>query len=71
MSDHHINVFYSDEDECWVADIPDLGMCSAFGDTAGEAVAEVEQAKQAWVEVAQERGLPIPEPRYRAASYAA
>jgi predicted RNase H-like HicB family nuclease len=70
MSDYHINVFYSDEDECWVADIPDLEMCSAFGATAGEAVAEVEQAKQGLLEVAREDGLPIPEPRYRPAVHA-
>lgn len=68
MSDYHINVFYSDEDECWVADIPDLEMCSAVGATAGEAVAEVERAKQGCLEVAQELGLPVPEPRYRPAS---
>ena len=71
MSDYHINVFYSDEDGCWVADIPDLGMCSAFGETAAEAVSEVEQAKQGCLEVAQELGLPIPEPRYRPMSHAA
>lgn len=71
MSDYHINVFYSDEDKCWVADIPDLEMCSAFGATAGEAVAEVELAKRGCLEVAQELGLPPPEPRYRSASYAA
>lgn len=70
LSDYHINVFYSDEDECWVADIPDLEMCSAFGATAGEAVAEVEQAKQGLLEVAREGGLPIPEPRYRPAIHA-
>jgi predicted RNase H-like HicB family nuclease len=54
-----------------VADIPDLEMCSALGATAGEAVAEVEQAKQGLLEVARDRGLPIPEPRYRSASYVA
>ncbi len=70
MSDYHINVFYSDEDEAWVADIPDLGMCSAFGATAEEALAEVEIAKEAWLDVAQEDGRPIPEPRYRPAIYA-
>jgi predicted RNase H-like HicB family nuclease len=69
MSDYHINVFYSDEDECWVADIPDLEMCSAFGATAGEAVAEVEQAKQGLLEVAREGGLPIPKARYRPAKF--
>lgn len=65
MSDYHINVFYSDEDECWVADIPDLEMCSAFGTTAAEALAEVEQAKREWLAVVREDGLPIPEPCYR------
>src|SRR6266542_882131 len=33
MADYHINVFWSDEDGCYVADIPDLAYCSAFGDT--------------------------------------
>lgn len=69
MKDYHINVFWSDEDECYVADIPDLSFCSAFGDTPEEAVAEVEQAKQAWLAVARETGRPIPEPRYRPAIY--
>jgi predicted RNase H-like HicB family nuclease len=69
VKDYHINVFWSDEDECYVADIPDLSFCSAFGDTPEEAVAEVEQAKQAWLAVARETGRPIPEPRYRPAIY--
>jgi predicted RNase H-like HicB family nuclease len=67
MSDYHINVFYSDEDAAYVADIPDLETCSAFGATAEEALAEVERAKRAWLAVAQEDGRPIPEPRYRPA----
>jgi predicted RNase H-like HicB family nuclease len=39
MSDYHINVFYSDEDSAYVADIPDLEACSALGATAEEALA--------------------------------
>jgi predicted RNase H-like HicB family nuclease len=70
MSDYHINVFFSDEDGAYVADIPDLESCSAFGSTAEEALAEVEQAKQAWLISAKEAGRPIPEPRYRPAIYA-
>lgn len=70
MSDYHINVFYSDEDSAYVADIPDLEACSAFGSTAEEAVAEVGRAKQAWLAAAREAGRPIPEPRYRPAIYA-
>jgi predicted RNase H-like HicB family nuclease len=69
MSDYHINVFYSDEDSAYVADIPDLEACSAFGSTAEEALAEVERAKHTWLAVAREAGRPIPEPRYRPAIY--
>ena len=70
MSDYHINVFYSDEDGGYIADIPDLEACSAFGASPEEALAEVEKAKQAWLTAAREAGKPIPEPRYRPAIYA-
>jgi predicted RNase H-like HicB family nuclease len=69
MSDYHINVFYSDEDSSYVADIPDLEACSAFGSSPEEALAEVELAKEAWLVAAREDGRPIPEPRYRPAIY--
>ena len=62
---YHINVFYSDEDGGYIAEIPDLDSCSAFGTTPEEAVAEVEIAKQAWLEAATAVGRPIPQPRYR------
>ena len=52
MSDYHINIFYSDEDGGYVADIPDLEACSAFGETPEKALAEVERAKAAWLEAA-------------------
>jgi predicted RNase H-like HicB family nuclease len=69
MKDYHINVFYSEADGCYVADIPDLRFCSAFGDTPAEAVAEVMVARELWLESAREHGDPIPEPRYRPALY--
>ena len=59
---YHINLFWSEADEAWVADVPDLQSCSAFGSTPAEALAEVEQAMEAWLEVAREDGLAIPEP---------
>ncbi len=65
MSDYHINVFYSQEDAAYVADIPDLEACSALGASAEEALAEVELAKRAWLAAAVEVGRPIPEPRFR------
>jgi predicted RNase H-like HicB family nuclease len=69
MKDYHINVFYSEEDESYVADIPDLKYCSAFGATPVEAVREVEKAKKAWLQAAKDEGKPIPKPRYRPAIY--
>ena len=69
MKDYHINLFWSDEDACWVADIPDLKYCSAFGDTPEEAAREMSIAKQAWLEAAREAGDTFPEPRYRPAIY--
>ena len=47
-----INVFWSDEDEAWVADVPDLDYCAATGDTPHAAVSEVEVAIEAWLEAA-------------------
>ena len=66
---YHINLFWSDEDDCWIADLPDLKYCSAHGETPAEALAEIQIAAGAWIEVAREKGDPIPEPRYRAALY--
>lgn len=65
MKDYHINIFYSDEDEGYIADIPDLVMCSAFGNSPTEALAELELAKEAWLEAAIAEGKAIPEPIYR------
>lgn len=71
MSDYHINIFYSEEDGGYIADIPDLESCSAFGETPEQALAELERAKQAWLETAREAGKPIPPPRYRPVIYQA
>lgn len=65
MRDYHINIFYSEEDEGYIADIPDLQFCSAFGETPEEALKEVLVAKAAWLEAAQAEGKPIPLPKYR------
>lgn len=62
-TEYRIDVFYSDEDEGWIADIPDLDACSAFGETPEEAVAEVQEAKRLRLETAQETAKPIPPAR--------
>lgn len=69
MKDYHINIFYSEEDEGYIADIPDLDSCSAFGGTPAEALAEVEKAKDAWLAVAKKEGKPIPRSKYKPAIY--
>jgi predicted RNase H-like HicB family nuclease len=66
VKDYHINIFWSDEDGGYIADIPDLEACSAFGTTPAEALAEVQRAKAAWLEAARAEGRPVPAPRYRA-----
>jgi predicted RNase H-like HicB family nuclease len=71
MSRYHINVFWSEEDKAWVADVPDLKFCSAFGDTPEAALKEVKRAMEAWLETARESGHAIPKPSFRPAIYAA
>ena len=69
MSDYHINVFFSEKDGGYIADIPDLRFCSAFGLTQEEALHEVLIAKEAWIETAHASGKPVPRPRYHPAIY--
>jgi len=69
MKDYHINIFWSEEDGGYIADIPDLASCSAFGDTPEEALRQVEIAKEAWLAAARAEGKPVPVPRYRPAIY--
>jgi predicted RNase H-like HicB family nuclease len=65
VKDYHINIFYSEKDRGYLADIPDLASCSAIGQTPSDALAKVEQAKQRWLEAASAGERPIPEPHYR------
>ena len=69
MRDYHINIFYSDEDGGYIADIPDLPYCSAYGDTPEEALKEILIAKEAWLESVRSVNKPVPPPRYRPAIY--
>ncbi len=71
MSNYHINIFFSEEDGGYIADIPDLESCSAFGETPEQALSEVEQAKKLWLETALQEGKPIPPPRYQPLIYQA
>lgn len=65
MSDYAVSIFWSDEDNQYIAVVPDLRGCSASGDTPEEALSEIKIAKELWLEVAKEHGDPLPEPRWR------
>ncbi|MGK7882439.1 MAG: type II toxin-antitoxin system HicB family antitoxin [Crocosphaera sp.] len=69
MKDYHINIFYSEEDGGYIADIPDLKYCSAFGSSEEEALREVLKAKTVWLETAKAEAKPIPQPKYRPVIY--
>jgi predicted RNase H-like HicB family nuclease len=69
MKDYHINIFYSGDDDGYIADIPDLRHCSAFGKTPDEALSEVLKAKKAWLASAHANKKPIPKPQYRPVIY--
>lgn len=69
MKDYHINIFYSDEDAGYIADIPDLSGCSAFGETPEDALTEVKKAKEAWLKASRAKKRKAPDPHYRPVMY--
>jgi predicted RNase H-like HicB family nuclease len=60
-----IILYWSKEDEAFIAEVPELPGCAAEGATYQEAVANVEAAIREWIETARELGRPIPSPRGR------
>ncbi len=65
MTDYHINIFFSEEDGGYIADVPDLETCSAFGLTPAEALKELLAARAGWVQAAETLAKPVPSPTYR------
>lgn len=57
-----VQIFWSDEDQGYIALVADLPGCSAFGETAEEALRESDDAVDAWLEAAKAAGNPIPKP---------
>lgn len=70
MNKYEIIIFWSDEDDAYVADIPELSGCMAHGDTHESALANAKQAIQLWLETAEEFGDPIPAPKGKRLVYA-
>jgi len=63
MSRFEIIIFWSDEDQCFVADVPELPGCMAHGDSHEAALAQVKQAIQLWLDTAQSLGRSVPQAR--------
>ena len=62
---YEIILYWSKEDQAFLAEVPELPGCAADGASYQEAVANVEVVIREWIETAQELGRPIPEPRGR------
>ena len=65
MIKYEVIIYWSEEDEAFIAEVPELPGCAADGASYQEALANVEVIIQEWIETAQELGRPIPEPKGR------
>lgn len=62
---YEIDIFWSEEDGSYIANVPDLRYCSAWGETYEDALREVRVAMDLHIDTLRDDGLPIPEPRTR------
>jgi predicted RNase H-like HicB family nuclease len=67
---YEIIIFWSDEDQSFIADVPELPGCMAHGSSHADALANAQEAISLWLETAVEHGDPIPEPKGRRLVYA-
>ena len=65
MTKYEIILYWSEEDQAFIAEVPELAGCAADGSTRQEALANVETVIAEWLETAKELGRPIPEPKGR------
>ena len=65
MNRYEVIIYWSDEDQAFIAEVPELPGCAADGATYQEALANVEVVVQEWIETAKELGRPIPQSKGR------
>ena len=65
MARYEIIIYWSDEDQAFIAEVPELPGCMADGKTYQEAIARAEVVMQEWIETAKKLGRAIPEPKGR------
>jgi len=70
MLKYEVIIYWSSDDEAFVAEVPELPGCAAHGDTPEMALAQAQEAMQLWLETAQEFGDPIPKPKGRRLMFA-
>jgi predicted RNase H-like HicB family nuclease len=70
MYRYEVIIYWSDEDNAYIAEVPELAGCTAHGDTAGAALAQANEAIALWLETAKEFGDPLPQPKGRRLQYA-
>lgn len=70
MQRYEIIIYWSGEDEAFLAEVPELPGCMAHGDTEESALQNVKEAIQLWIDTAREFGDPVPEPKGRRLMYA-
>ena len=64
---YEIDIYWSDADKAYIAEVPELPGCAADGSSYAEALAAVEEAIAVWIEAANALGRAIPVPRQRLA----
>ena len=62
---YEIILYWSEDDDAYIAEVPELAGCMAEGPSAGEALRNVEMTAQEWIETARELGRPVPVPKGR------
>jgi predicted RNase H-like HicB family nuclease len=65
MPKYEVIIYWSQEDDAFIAEIPELPGCAADGKTYRDALANVEVVIREWIETAKELGRPIPAPKGR------
>ncbi|CAN2039582.1 antitoxin HicB [Candidatus Magnetomoraceae bacterium gMMP-15] len=70
MYKYEIIIYWESEDNIYVADVPELPGCMAHGNTYDDALANVKNAIQLWIDTAVEFGDPIPQPKEARLMYA-
>ncbi len=70
MHKYEIIIYWSKDDEVFVAEVPELPGCAAHGDTPDAALANCHEAINLWLDTARESGRPVPEPKGRRLQFA-